>query len=169
MIDISSKKTIHIFAVCTIFLWLSYLIYLPPFVPVPNVKELVDNSYQMYSLNNPVVSKQTLEKKLLSSIYFAYAKAFIFILVGIISGILIYKQKRLGRILAIFLCLVMLAGRAFALFREYPNITERLYALYVFLLSQRPLPIIHRDIIAPIFFIFSIIFLFNRTVSGKFN
>jgi hypothetical protein len=107
----------------------------------------------MYSSNNPEISKQSLENKLISFLYFTYAKSFAFIIIGILLGILIYIQKRFGRILAIFLCLVMLGGRAVALFREYPNIIERLNTIYGLLLFQTPLPIIHKDINSPTFFI----------------
>jgi len=123
----------------------------------------------MYSLDNPDVLKQDLENRINKSTYFAYAKSFFFILVGIISGVLIYRQKRIGRYLAIILCLVMLAGRAYSFLKGYPHIFDRLYALYVLALSQYSFRIIHNDIIAPIFFIISIVFLFNKSVSEKFK
>lgn len=169
MIDISSIKTIHIFASCTILFWLSFLIYLPPFAPTPNIKGLIEEGYEMYSLDNPDASKQDLENRIIKSIHFSYANSFFFILIGFISGVLIYRKKRIGRYLAIILCLVMLASRAYSFLKGYPHIFDRLYALYVLALSQYPFRIIHNDIIAPIFFIISIVFLFNKSVSGKFK
>jgi hypothetical protein len=164
----SSIKTIHIFACCTILFWLSFLIYLPPFVASPNINGLTEEGYEMSRLNNPEVSKQDLENKFNKSLYFAYAKSFFFILIGVISGVLIYIQKRIGRYLAIILCLVMLSGRAYSFLKAYLHIFDRLYALYVLALPSHPMQIIHNDIIAPIFFLISIVFLFKRTISEKF-
>ncbi|KPK98340.1 MAG: hypothetical protein AMJ90_09915 [candidate division Zixibacteria bacterium SM23_73_2] len=169
MADISSRKAIRIFGLCTVILWFSYVVYFPPFVQTPNMKGLIDEGYQMYNLMNPGVSKQQLEKRLLFSLYFAYAKAIIMVLAGVIAGSLIYKYKRFGRILAITLGIIMLGGRAFALLKAYPDIIERLRIIYVFLLSHAPLQIIHKDIIAPVFFIFSIVYLCKKSVAQKFT
>lgn len=148
---------------------MSFLIYLPPFVTTPNINGLIGEGYEMYRLNNPDVSKQDLENRINKSFNFAYANSFFFILIGIISGVLIYRQNRVGRYLAIILCLAMFAGRAYSFLKLYPYIFDRLYALYVLALSNHPMQIIHNDIIAPIFFIIIILFLFNKSVSEKFK
>ena len=99
---------------------------------------LIDEGDQMYNLVNPGVSKQQLEKRLLFSLYFAYAKAIMLVLAGVLAGSLIYKYKRFGRILAITLGIIMLGGRAFALLKAYPDIIERLRIIYV--LGLLPIP-----------------------------
>ena len=168
MVDISSRKAIRVFGICTVILWLSYVIYLPPFVQSPNIKGLINEGYEMYKSDHPNVSKQQLEAKLFLSIFFSYAKAAIFIVTGVIAGLFIFRHKRIGRILALVLCIVMLGGRVFTLLMAYPNIIDRLKVIYVFLLSHTPLAIIHKDIVAPIFFIISIVYLFKKSVAQKF-
>jgi hypothetical protein len=148
-------------------LWISFLIYLPPFVKSPNVKGLVEEGNQMYTLTHPGVSKQDLEQKLNYSLLIGYAKSFAYILIGILSGVLLYKRKRIGKYIAIILCSLFFLGKLYAILSSYPNILERLKSLYVIFISHRPLLVIHVDIVAPLFFIFTIVFLLNKSVSKE--
>ena len=148
-------------------LWLSFLIYLPPFTKSPNVKGLVEDSYQMINQLSPETSKQDWEQKLNLSLFIIYAKFFTSIIIGTISGILIYKRKRIGKYIAIILCSLFIAGRLYSILSSYPNILERLKTLYVTFLTYNPLQVIHSDIVAPIFFIFTIVFLLNKSVSRE--
>jgi hypothetical protein len=168
LLDIPSNTSIRVFGICTIILWLSYVVYLPPFVEGPDIKSLVNDGYSMYVLEHPNVSKQQLEMRLLLSIYLSYAKAVILIIAGVMAGFFIIRYKKIGRIIALVLCFIMLGSRVLALLIAYPNTIDNLKVIYVFLLSRRPLEIIHRDIIAPIFFILSIFYLFKKSVIHKF-
>ena len=164
----SSRKTIQLFGICTIMLWVSYALYIPPFVDSPNIKGLVEEGYDMYLLKNPNVTKEQVEKDLWLDIYSVYAKSIILIIIGIIAGIFTYRHKRIGQYLAIILCIYMLAGRLSAMLTP-SGIIRHLKTIYFKLLLVTPVPVIHKDIIAPIFFIFSIVFLLRRTVSRKFT
>ena len=168
MFDISSNTSIRVFAICTIIMWLSYAFYLPPLTHSPDIKGLIDEAYDMYILEHPNVSKQQLEERLLLSLYFSYVKVLILIIAGVTAGFLIIRYNKIGRIIALVLCIIMLGSRVFSLLIAYPNIVDRLRAIYIFLLSRTPLAIIHKDIIAPIFFILSIVYLFKKSVAQKF-
>jgi hypothetical protein len=166
--DISSKLSIKIFAICTILFWFSYVFYLPPFIQRPDIKGLMNEGYGMYSLFNPNISKEQLEDRIIIEFYFTYAKLLFFIIAGITAGLFIYKLRRFGQIAAIVLCSMVLATRLFVLLREYPHVFQRIKTIYVFMLSQTPLQVIHKDIIGPIFFVFSIIFLSRLSVKRNF-
>jgi len=169
LFDISSRKTIRMFGIYTVIFWLSYVIYLPPFVQSPNIKGLIDEGYEMYKSDHPNASKQQLvETKLYLSFIFLYAKLAFFIVTGIISGLFIFGHKRIGRILALVLCIVMLGSRVLAFLMAYPNIIHRLRVIYVFLLSYTPLAVIHKDIVTPIFLLMSIVYLFKKSVAQEF-
>jgi hypothetical protein len=148
-------------------LWISFLIYLPPFINNSNIKGLVDESHQMYNLTNPATSKQDLEQKIFFSLYINYIKSFTYILIGILSGILLYKRKRIGKYIPIIICSLLIAGRLYSIISSYPNIIERFNNLYFIFLTHRPLLVIHNNIIAPVFFIFTIVFLLNKSVSRE--
>ena len=163
----SFKKAINIFSICTMLMWISFLIYLPPFVKSPNVKGLVEEGNQMYTLTHPGVSEQDLEQKINHSLLIGYAKSFAYILIGILSGILLYKRKRIGKYIAIILCSLFFWGKLYAILSSYPNILERLKFLYVIFLRHRPLLVMHADIVAPLFYIFTIVFLLNKSVSRE--
>jgi hypothetical protein len=63
----------------------------------------------------------------------------------------------------------MLGGRVFALLEGCLNIGDRFKAIYVFLLSHAPFPVIHKDIVAPIFLILNIVYLCKKSVAEGFT
>jgi hypothetical protein len=164
----SSRNTIQLLGICTILLWLSYALYFPPFVETPDIKGLAEEGYEWYLKEHPNATMEEVEKDLWLDIYSAYARGIIHIMIGIITGIFVYRHKRIGQYLAIILCMYMLAWRSLAVLTS-SGITRHVKTIYIKLLLLTPIPIIHKDIIAPAFFIFSIIFLLRRTVSRKFT
>jgi hypothetical protein len=119
------KMPTHRFGLITAAIYASFLIYLPPFQRIPDLFR--------------------------EEFIAGYIKGFGFIFLGILSGVLLYYRPRIGRIVALILASVVILMRIAAFF---PNVTDRLYALYVLTLQQKPLVVIHNDVILPLFLIF---------------
>lgn len=133
-----TKMPTQRFGVVTAIIYASFLIYLPPFQKMPDLFR------QQFTLG--------------------YIKAYGFIVGGILAGILLYYNPRIGRVFAIALAVVSLFMRI-AAFSQ--NTTDRLYGLYVLTLQQKPLMVIHNDVILPLFLFFTVAFLVrNKTVVG---
>jgi hypothetical protein len=85
------------------------------------------------------------------------------IVAGVVSGLLLLVHPRSGRIVAVTLCTGMLALRLWQILAPYPHIGERLHAIFFLLLPQRPVYVIHCEILAVAFFIATIVFLGMRS------
>jgi hypothetical protein len=122
--------SIRKFGLVSIFLWFSYLIYLPPFQSVPHLfrQELI----------------------------LEFVKSYALLYLGVMSGVLMFYHYKFGRIIAVVLASIVLCHRVVSLF---PNVSQRFYAPYVLLLKQKPIVVIHNDIILPLFMVFTIIYL----------
>jgi len=55
----------------------------------------------------------------------------------------------------------MLAMKAFSLVSAYPQIGQRLYVIFFVVLRWRPAYVIHNDVVAPLFWIATIIVLWR--------
>ena len=69
------------------------------------------------------------------------------------------KGKKTGRHITIAISTYMTTGRLFAAFSHKGGVLVWINTIYKDLLIESPLPIIHKDIVAPLVFIFSIIFI----------
>jgi len=158
------------FGIATIILWLSYLFYLPPFITIPNIKGLVQESWKAREfIQEKYQSQQDMENKINRNLYIAYAKGYAMIILGILAGILLLIKKQIGRYLAMTLAFIMIGSRIAAAVMNPRGIVEWFRMIYGCLLIHQPIIIIHRDIIAPLFFIFTILFLLNKSVSRIFT
>jgi hypothetical protein len=86
------------------------------------------------------------------------------ILAGVVSGVLLLVHPRSGRVLAMVLCTVVLAYRAWSLARSYPHISDRLHGIFFLLLPTNPVYVIHSEIITLAFYITTIVFLWRKQV-----
>jgi hypothetical protein len=125
--------SIRNFGFVSVLLWLSFLIYLPPFQSVPHILE----------------QELTLE----------FIKSYALLFFGVTSGVLMFYRYKIGKIIAIVLASIVLCLRVVALF---PNVSQKSYALYVLMLQQKPIRVIHNDIILPLFMVFTVLYLLIR-------
>lgn len=124
----------------SICVWLMYLRYVPP----------ITN----YSLpTDPSVH---------NAVYFGIAKTYLMILAGVLGGYFLLRGKQAGRHITIAISIYMIAGRVLAAFSHKGGLLDWIEKIYKDLLIHSPAPIIHKDIIAPIIFIFSIIYILSR-------
>jgi hypothetical protein len=63
----------------------------------------------------------------------------------------------------------MLGSRVLGVLEGCPNLGDRFKAIYVFLLSHTPFPVIHKGIVAPIFLILNIVYLCQKSVAEEFT
>jgi len=172
----SSTRSLYAFGIITVVFWLSFLIYLPPIAPSPKIKEPVAEvkraleEFPLLKKFVPELDKPSseLEAQLRREFLASYIKWLFMIIVGVISGVLLLAQRRTGQVLAIALCSVALIGRAVGLLISHPPTWEGWIALYSAMLKYSPVGLIHKDILSYVFFIFSVIFLTRRSVSGQF-
>ena len=134
IIAISIRK----FGIVSAVLWASLLIYLPPFQPMPS----------------------TFHQELTSG----FIKAYGLLLLGVLSGVLIFYRYQLGRIIALILAVIVLYSKVAALF---PNVSQRVYALYVLMLKQNPLMVIHNDVLLPLFMAFTFFYLMKNKIEAS--
>jgi uncharacterized membrane protein HdeD (DUF308 family) len=170
MLATNYSRFLTAFGIATIIMWLSYLVYLPPFIARPNVQSLAEESWKAKEfIHEKYQSQQDMENKINRTLYVAYAKGYTMIILGILAGFLLIVRKQIGRYLAMILALIMMGGRIVAAVMNPRGIAEWFRMIYGYLLVHKPIIIIHRDVIAPLFFIFTILFLLNKSVSRIFT
>jgi hypothetical protein len=94
----------------------------------------------------------------------AFAKAYGLLFLGILSGVLMFYRYQLGRVIALILAAIVLYSKVAALF---PNVSQRSYALYVLMLQQKPIMVIHNDVVFPLFMIFTILYLLGSKMETR--
>ena len=162
------NRALTIFGIGIIVLWLSYVIYFPPFVAWPDAKGLAKEVWESKLSQEMYQSQNDIENRFNRSLYVAYSKAYLMTLLGVAAGVLILARRKAGRYLALLLAILMIGSRIFAAVRCSGGITGWFKMIYVFLLSRTPITVIHKDIIDPLFFVFTIMFLSNRSVITHF-
>lgn len=84
------------------------------------------------------------------------------IVLGIISGVLLITHPPSGRVFATLLCTFAIAYRLWWFSFPYSDFGKKLYTVFFLLLPARPIYVIHVEIIAWIFFITTILFLWRN-------
>jgi hypothetical protein len=111
-------KATVVLGVMTILLWSSYLFYLPPFLPKPNVREFSKETFETREfMPRKYESQQEIERDLNKSPLGLYIKGYLTVAVGIISGILLLARNRYGTMLAILMSLLMIGSRIIGMFK----------------------------------------------------
>jgi hypothetical protein len=167
-------RTLRIFGIVTVVLWLSFCIYLPPVAPKPKVKEFVaqvEQTPQELRKLAPAVNKPSaeLEAQLRAELLNIYILLLFVIIVGVTSGLLLLARRRIGRVLAIILCSVMLLVRAVGLVESHPRSLDQFVGTYIVMLKHFPVHLLHGELFAVLFAIFSIVFLTRKGVSEQFG
>ena len=167
--NINNKKLLTLFSSVTILFWLSLLFYLPPINLTSEIKNLVDQARESKQFA-PEVDKaqELLEDEIVHSLRVEFAKYLVIISLGIISGFLLLRRRRSGQILAIILCSFMLVLRSITYIGDFSNIPGRLYGIFVYMLTYRPIYTIHVEYFGLLFLIMTIVFLTRRTISAEF-
>lgn len=127
--------SIRTFSVASIIFWVSLLVYLPPFRPMP------------------ILFHQDIRTEIM--------KAYGLLFFGVLSGLLMFYRYKLGRIIALILAVVVICAKVAAMF---PNVSQRAYALYVLMLQQSPIMVIHNDVLLPLFMFFTILYVMINKV-----
>jgi hypothetical protein len=94
--------------------------------------------------------------------YAAYVTPMVF---GLLSGVLIYRKKRLGQVIAIGLSGILIFLTLKSIVGMYPNILLK----YKLLLTYFPAKIIHEQIIGSIFYVGSLVLLVSPSISKQFK
>jgi len=151
-----------LFAAVTLAFWLSLLPYLPPITLTPELKDLVAQAREtreyVPKMNR---SAEELESSLVGALRILYIKWAVAILLGVLSGILLLVHRPSGRVLAIALSSLMLGMKAFSLISTYPRTGQLLYFIFFLALPRRPVYVIHNEIVAPLFWIATIVVLWR--------
>jgi hypothetical protein len=72
-----------------------------------------------------------------------------------------FYRYHFGRIIALILAVIVLYSKVASMF---PNVSQRAYALYVLMLQQKPIMVIHNDVILPLFMVFTILYLMRKKI-----
>jgi hypothetical protein len=145
------------------------VVYLPPFVAWPDVNGFAEEGWKTRDfMDNKYKSQQDMQIKINRALYIAYAKDYIIIFLGTLSGILMLEKKRTGRYLALLLASIMIGTRIVAALMHSKGVVGWFKIIYGYLYYHSTLMVIHKDIISPIFFIVTIIILCNKSVSVYF-
>ena len=153
------NRALSAFGIGTIVLWLSYAAYLPPFAQWPNVKGLAEEGWKAREfVQEKYHSQQDMENRINRTLYVGYAKGYMMIIAGIIAGVLSLARQRAGRYLALTLAAIMLGSRIVGAVTHPGGIAGWFTIIYGYFLVHTPVKVIHNDIIAPLFFIFTILF-----------
>jgi uncharacterized membrane protein len=91
------------------------------------------------------------------------------IIVGVTSGLLLLARRRIGQVLAISLCSLMLLIRVVGLVRSHPQSLEQFAGTYILMLKHFPVHLLHGEVFAVLFAMFSIVFLTRKPVSEQFG
>ena len=130
----SLKKTSTIFGVVTIVFWLSLAGWFVVY-PLPLEIWLADPTFKLAAVGMAL---------------------------GIISGVLLIIHPTSGRVLAMALCTFTIGYRLWWFLFPYSDFGKKLYTVFFFLLLRRPIYVIHVEIIAWVFFITTILFLWRK-------
>ncbi len=162
----TSHRMTSILGVMTILFWASHLLYLPPFHSKPDIKGLSKDVFQAREFSpKKYESQQEIENDLNESLSALYHRAYLLILAGILSGVLLLVRNKHGILLAIAMALLMLATRIIGMFGYHRGVLAWFKVVYGYLLFVMPIQVIHKDILGPILFIFSLVFLLGRYMS----
>jgi len=167
-------RTLRIFGIVTVVFWLSFCIYLPPLAPKPKVKEFVAQLEQIpkeLKKLAPAVNKPgaELEAQLRAELLNIYILLLCMIIVGVTSGLLLLARRRIGQVLAITLCSLMLLIRVVGLVESHPRSLDQFVGTYIMMLKHFPVHLLHGEVFAVLFAIFSIVFLTRKRVSEQFG
>jgi len=130
----SLKKTSTIFGVVTIVFWLSLAGWFVVY-PLPLEIWLADPTFKLAAVGMAL---------------------------GIISGVLLIIHPTSGRVLAMALCTFTIGYRLWWFLFPYSDFGKKLYTVFFFLLPRRPIYVIYVEIIAWVFFITTILFLWRK-------
>ncbi len=169
MIDVKFGRASTAFGICTMAMWLSYLAYLPPFVAWPDVSGVAKAVWDTKECSpGKFQSQADVEKKLSRSLYIAYSRAYAMAICGVIAGGLLVAKRRSGRYLALALATLMIGGRILAAATHPGGMAAWFRIIYGDLLLYSPVATVHKDIVSPLFFIFTIVFLCHKSVAINF-
>ena len=130
----SLKKTSTIFGVVTIVFWLSLAGWFVVY-PLPLEIWLADPTFKLAAVGMAL---------------------------GIISGVLLIIHPTSGRVLAMVLCTFTIGYRLWWFLFPYSDFGKKLYTVFFFLLPRRLIYVVHVEIIAWVFFITTILFLWRK-------
>lgn len=166
IVKMAKNKALIWFGILTVGIWLSGVIYLPPFSPYPNVKILLQEIDPRIRDISPGMNVP--DNKIEMNFDKAYKKdiivSYIIITLGVLSGVLIAFGFRAGLYAVLILCLVPLSFRTISIIDRYPHNIEafRLFSAYF------PGRAAH-DVVSMAYYVGSIIFIIIKTMTGKYE
>lgn len=165
MIDKENSKPLLIFGIVTVLFWLSHLLFLPPIKNMtPEMgREIAATREMRKVVPDMYKSEAGLEAEHARSVR-AMAIMLIMIAAGVLSGILLLTMRVAGWIMAMVLCSGFLLLHIAGLARYYPDVWGRITVVFILMLPLHPVWIIHNEVITPLFFISTIIFLGRKSV-----
>lgn len=113
-------------------------------------------------------SQNDIENEILRSFRGVYIHNFIFIAVGITSGLFLLMRRIVGKFLALAISFYAL-GQSLYDHLSSGNIWERLYAKFTIYFQAYPLEVIHQDIVANLIYLTAVIILLRPSVSKEFT
>ena len=155
---------LRIFGIVTILFWLSHLVFLPPIKNItPEMsREIAETREMRKVVPDRYKSEAVLEVEYARSVR-ATVVMLLTIAAGVVSGILLLTLRFAGWIMAIVLCSGFLLLRIVGLLRYYPDVWGRIKVIFTLLLPLRPVPVIYNEVVTPLFFIGTIVFLARRS------
>jgi hypothetical protein len=151
------------------------LIYLPPFVNTPDFDELasqIHNSKISDAIKATLPELDVPQEELASQLKSEHLKMqiiqYAINIFGLFSGVLIYLRRKIGKYIAVIICVGLLSFKFLSFASAYPNITQRIVAYFTILLPHMPLTILH-DIFGMISALTTICLLFRKQLSIQFT
>ena len=176
MIKVQTNR-ISMFGIITIFFWGSHLFYVLPGLITPEIvaKRIISEARasvgvppeSLYMASKDNSSQLQLDTAMANEVQQDAAAYLVPIILGMLSGILLLFRSKWGQRLAIILCAWMIFCRVLSWARHPDLILPSLKFVFISLLPQRPIEVIHKDIILPLIFIGTIIFLTRPSVKAQ--
>jgi len=171
MSSIFNLKSLKLIGVLVIVYWFSLIVYLPPITPYPDLDSFVDETLSAKETLGPAypekidLQKEKLKNELTKEINLMYAGYIVPMVLGLFSGILIYRKKILGQIIAIGLSAFFIIFKIYNIYLIYPHVFET----YKLMMLYFPSKMVHEGIIGVIFYVGSLSLLLSPSVSKQFK
>lgn len=173
MIELKPEIIIKVLGIVTVLYWLSLSFYLPPFSSKPNFNGLATSvsavseitKYIKPELNS---TKHEFVEKLKSDYRNFVLRQYVILVIGIISGVLVFLHSRVGRYLSIGICSSWLLYKIINISKSYPHVIERTVMFFTQLMPNCPLLALH-DIFGVLFSFSTIFLLMKKQISAYFR
>ncbi len=164
-----SRGIVAYFGLVTVAFWLSFIPYLPPVLPGEGIKRAAREAREIACQYGTALClpQQDVESVVMRDFRTEFGIHATIIAVGMISGLLLWRGRRLGLILALSYCAILFIVITLKMIQEYGSLREY-FVVHFTLFDHLSAETIHREIIAPAFLLLTLAFLTRKSVIRRF-